>query len=83
MSIEEAKVCLKGIKIISKDIFTEQTDLQDSLDAAIKSLDMWDKVIEEIDEEITTSEFEDYPTYDYRLGLEKSIEIIEKYKSED
>ena len=45
---------------------------------AIKSLDMWDKVIEEIN----TIYWANHKEYMYSEGLNKAIEIIEKYKKE-
>lgn len=39
MTSEEAILCLKGIKNIGHDIFTEQKDFQECLDMAIKALE--------------------------------------------
>lgn len=47
-----------------------------------EQLKMWDKIIENIKEEIALSEFKDYPSYDFRWGLEFAIDIIKKYKKE-
>jgi len=38
MTSEEAILCLKGIKNLGHDIFTEQKDFQECLDMAIKAL---------------------------------------------
>lgn len=38
MTREYAILCLKGIKNYGRDIFTEQSDWQESLDMAIKAL---------------------------------------------
>lgn len=38
MTNEEAILCLKGIKNLGHDIFTEQKDFQECLDVAIKAL---------------------------------------------
>jgi hypothetical protein len=49
MTSEEAILCLKGIKNIGHDIFTEQKNFQECLDMAIKALeqepcdDCWSK----------------------------------------
>lgn len=39
MTREEAILCIKGIKSLGHDMFTEQKDFQESLDIAIKSLE--------------------------------------------
>ena len=39
MTRKEAIICLKGIKNVGHDIFTEQKDFQESLDMAIKALE--------------------------------------------
>jgi hypothetical protein len=39
MTREEAILCLKGIKNLGHDMFTEQKDFQECLDMAIKALE--------------------------------------------
>ena len=54
MTIEQAKECLESIDILKyrdddKNYFFD--DVKGALDIAIKSLDMWDKVLEEIEQD--------------------------------
>jgi hypothetical protein len=54
MTIEQAKECLESIDILKyrdddKNYFFD--DVKGALDIAIKSLDMWDKVLEELEQE--------------------------------
>ena len=67
MDIEKAKICLKGIKSVA----------QESLDIAIKSIDMWDLVIEEIKEFVGVS-INDVEV----ISKNDVIDIIENYKKE-
>lgn len=54
MIIEQAKECLESIDILKyrdddKNYFFD--DVKGALDIAIKSLDMWDKVLEELEQD--------------------------------
>ncbi len=54
MTIEQAKECLESIDILKyrdddKNYFFD--DVKGALDIAIKSLDMWDKVLEELEQD--------------------------------
>lgn len=54
MTIEQAKECLESIDILKyrdddKNYFFD--DVKGALDIAIKSLDMWDRVLEELEQD--------------------------------
>lgn len=46
MTLEDAILCIKGIKSLGHDIFTEQKDFQECLDMAINSLEAQKKLAE-------------------------------------
>jgi hypothetical protein len=92
MTSEEAILCLKGIKNIGHDIFTEQKDFQECLDMAIKALEqepILDKIRAEIEK--TTSRYTisrergamGQVEWSDRLIKESEVlEIIDKCKAE-
>ena len=90
MTIEEAIICLKGIKIYGRDTFNEQSDWQGCLDIAIKSLEAWEKVKEELKEygslwvsytikEHTDKAIEDIVEDVLKQAKQQFVEIIDKH----
>ena len=84
MNIEQAKEILEKIKISTSMNATpiiSNDELQDSLDVAIKSLDMWDKVEDKI-----KNFCRNVCEYPYEMcetcKVENITEIIKKYKEE-
>ena len=77
MTREQAIQRLKEHKILfSNDHGWDTTTIQ-ALDIAIKSLNMWDKVIKELDEQ-----YDDVYDFYYQQGIEFALELIKKYKKE-
>lgn len=56
------------------------TDYDEALKSAKRSLEAWEKVIEEIKQEITYKPME---MWDYRMGLTKALDIIDKNKAKN
>lgn len=54
------------------------TDYDEALKSAKRSLEAWEKVIEEIKQEIAYKPME---MWDYRMGLTKALDIIDKNKA--
>jgi hypothetical protein len=89
MTREEAIICIKGIKNLGHDMFTEQKDFQECLDMAIKALEqepILDKIRAEIwdlqygDEEKSMTDEDRADAYNN--AIRQVIEIIDKYKAE-
>lgn len=78
MTIEQAKECLESIDILKyrdddKNYFFD--DVKGALDIAIKSLDMWDKVIDELWKYEKPIIINDR----YYIGIADAIEVIKKH----
>ena len=78
MKIEQTREILEKIKIANsvnaRPIITNK-ELQESLNTAIKSLNMWDKVIKEMYYYTPIEKIE-------IIGFKKALDIIKKYKQE-
>jgi hypothetical protein len=80
MTKEEAILCIKGIKNLGHDMFTEQKDFQECLDMAIKALEQEprkDEVILTKEEygELVSSEFDNGYAKGYREALEQEPKL--------
>ena len=86
MTLEDAILCIKGIKSLGHDIFTEQKDFQECLDMAIRSLEAQKKLAELRGMDICRwSEDYDYEEnnvseYEYEIGVEDFL--IDEAKKE-
>jgi hypothetical protein len=90
MTIEQAKECLESIDILKyrdddKNYFFD--DVKGALDIAIKSLEMWDKVTDELEEyKITGSQMECFGTTEENakeyIPIDTALEIINKHLKE-
>ena len=74
MNIEKAKDVLETLQAHMD--YSEY----DALDIAIKSLDMWNKVIKELEDDEQLAFM--YGSIDMYTGIKESREVIEKYKKE-
>ena len=74
MNIEQAKDVLETLQAHMD--YSEY----DALDIAIKSLDMWNKVIKELEDDEQLAFM--YGSIDMYTGIKESREVIEKYKKE-
>jgi hypothetical protein len=96
MTREEAIICLKGIKNVGHDIFTEQRDFQESLNIAIQALEQ-EPILDKIRAEITEygsiwveykitgkrdKDIEQLVSDILKQAKEQVLEIIDKYKAE-
>ena len=75
MNIEQAKEVLEN----HTQHFVPTEDIH-ALNIAIKSLDMWDKVIKELEDDEQLAFM--YGSIDMYTGIKESREVIEKYKKE-
>lgn len=78
----------------AREVMKQLIDNIEALDMAIKALDSYDKIIEQIKDEaeyayadfdrykedILYAEPDELPDDDFRYGLRRAIEIINKYK---
>lgn len=78
----------------AREVIKQLIDNIEALDMAIKALDSYDKIIEQIKDEaeyayadfdrykedILYAEPDELPDDDFRYGLRRAIEIINKYK---
>lgn len=76
MNIEQAKQNIKEHCYFANLL----PQAKESLDIAIKSLDMWDKVIKELEDDEQLAFM--YGSIDMYTGIKESREVIEKYKKE-
>jgi hypothetical protein len=89
MTREEAILCIKGIKNLGHDMFTEQKDFQECLDMAIKALEQ-ESILDKIRAEIIKYEgdcrlsVDEYPSCKQcNYNMFGSIyAILYKYKTE-
>ena len=98
MTIKEAIICLKGIKNVGHDMFTEQKDFLESLDIAIKALEneailykIKEQILDEANfayadfdrykEDILDAEPDELPNDDFRYGMHRAFDIINKHQS--
>lgn len=80
MTIEQAMQRLKEHKILfAHDHGYDETTIH-ALDIAIKSLEAWDKVIKEIEDDEQMAFM--YGSIDMYTGIKESREVVEKYKKE-
>ncbi len=88
MNIEQAKELLSKMKAFAvPNAAKEQQNKNKALDIAIKSLDMWDKVIDELEEYKTTgSQMECFGTTEENakeyIPIDTALEIINKHLGE-
>lgn len=76
MNIEQAKCKLR----LHRNL-TNLDETYNAFDMAIKSFEMWDKIIAELDEKIDEQYVDKYD-FCYQQGIEFALELIKKYKKE-
>ena len=79
MNMEKAKRYIFGYSYYAHEDLTEE--VRRAFTIAVDSLDMWDKVIKELDEKIDEQYVDKYD-FCYQQGIEFSLELIKKYKKE-
>lgn len=75
MNMEKAKRYIFGYSYYAHEDLTEE--VRRAFTIAVDSLDMWDKVIKELDEQ-----YDDVYDFYYQQGIEFALELIKKYKKE-